>query len=267
MAKEGKPDAAGDESDGTAGDVRDCRGEKEDKPTSQKTGSSSGKQAGIKERKRSRHPEPGSVTFSAPTRKRRRLPSDWPHASLGRSYLAASQVWDMEGRLRLDKRQSHFPGTPLTKDSGGTLNPGQWRHIRTTYAFAQLVFDEDTMLGECFRIPLGYIHQLLLHDQADSTGEVANPTLSHAEMEDARADADVLPTFPGTPLEDRSRPLNSEQLNHVEETYKGLFVDMDSLSREAYGGPGIGVEDYCYVLGLLEQLIHHIRGSEAKGEL
>jgi hypothetical protein len=84
-------------------------------------------------------------------------------------------------------------------------------------------------------------------------------------MEDARADADVLPTFPGTPLEDQSRSLNPEQLNHVEDTYKGLFADMDSLSREAYGRAG--VEDYCYVLGLLEQLIHHIRGSEAKGEL
>ena len=58
-----------------------------------------------------------------------------------------------------------------------------------------------------------------------------------------------------------STPISPEQLGPVEDTYKDLFARTDS--QKEFGGHGVGVEDYRYILGLLEQLIHDARNDGA----
>jgi hypothetical protein len=58
-----------------------------------------------------------------------------------------------------------------------------------------------------------------------------------------------------------SGPISPEQLGQVEDTYKGLFARTD-LQKE-FGGPGVDVKDYRYILALLEQLIHNARNDRA----
>ena len=209
---------------------------------------SSSKQAGTQVVKKRKH--------SPKTRKP--LPENWPSTLPSRSYIAASHVHDMEGKPPPGTESSHFPGQPLTKHSGGTLSPEQWRHIRMTYAFARYSLEEDEYGGipEVFRIPLGYIRQLLWHYSGDFDDGI-NAMPSHAEMKGARINKDVLPTFPGMPLEDNySRSLSPAQLEHVEDTYCRLVAGMDKIEDFRYGK-----RDYSYLLAILEQLIHNYRGE------
>lgn len=183
------------------------------------------------------------------------LPDDWRSTQPGRAYIAATQVRDNKSApLPSDKELSHFPGQPITKDSGGTLRPDQWRHIRTTYAFARYLLDEEAYnkISEACRMPLGYIRQLLWH-----TGDFENETAIalDAVMEKARSDYDVLPTFPGIPLTDCFGSLSLTQFKHLEETYQHLVTEIDQMSDD---------ENYKYLLAIWEQLIYDHQGWDGR---
>ncbi len=180
------------------------------------------------------------------------LPESWPSILPGRSSLAASPILDIQG-----VQSSHFPGQPLTKDSGGVLCNRQWRHIRATYAYARYLFDEEEELPKGFSIPLGYIIQLLWHINISIEGL---PAPSPADMEAARISAGVFPNFPGMPLEDNfSRSLSPVQLMHVEDVYCKL------VAEDGPEVPGYRKGDYNYLLALLGQLILHHRGTQGLG--
>ena len=125
------------------------------------------------------------------------------------------------------------------------------------YAYARFLFDMGDLESKQLRFVLGYIRQLLLHARALARW-------SPGWLSEARDAADVLPNFPGRPLTDESDApldtdviLDTEQLHHVREAYC-RFIRLKSKAR------GSGEMDYDYLLGCMEQLLHHIRRLEAE---
>ena len=122
---------------------------------------------------------------------------------------------------------SNFPGNLLTNDSMKCLDPGQLRHVESTYAYARFLFDMGDLEYKQLRPVLGYIRQLLLHARALDRS-------SPGALSEARDAANVLPNFPGRPLTDESDvPLDTEQLHHMREAYC-RFIRLKSKQGSDY---------------------------------
>ncbi|KAB5549388.1 hypothetical protein GE09DRAFT_172541 [Coniochaeta sp. 2T2.1] len=177
-----------------------------------------------------------------------------PHRPPHRAFIATTTMQDIVPQAStLNKDAPYYPGPPLTNDTVGVLTIGQIRHITTTYAYAEYLFKGDDLREE-FRLLLGYIRQLLRHDMA--------VPLWRCDLGKARANANVLPNFPGMPLGEcicSETPLDAGQLSHIRDVYENFFKTetkkWDSGDKAAYE----------YLLGCMEQLIHHSRGLRARG--
>ena len=180
-----------------------------------------------------------------------------PANAPGRSFIAVVSIQSALEARALDARPSYFPGNLLTNDSINCLELGQLRHIEATYAYARFLFDMGDLESKQLRPVLGYIRQLLLHARALARW-------SPGWLSEARDAADVLPNFPGRPLTDESNVpldtdviLDTEQLHHMREAYC-RFIRLKSKLQ------GPEKREYDYLLGCMEQLLHHVRGLEAE---
>jgi len=156
------------------------------------------------------------------------LPDDWRSTPPGRAYIAAIQVQDTSAPFPSGKEPSHFLGQPL--ESPGEFRPNQRRHIKATYALARYLLGEenDGVISEACRIPLGYIRQLLY------TGiqlEKETAMASDAVIAKARSDYNVLP-FAGIPLTGCSISLRIVQFKRLEETHQRLVKGVDQMNKD-----------------------------------
>ena len=169
----------------------------------------------------------------------------------GRSFIAAISVVSVrEAKFSVEER-SDFPGKLLTNDSVGCLEDFQLQHILTTYANARFRFDLGDLISEKFILVFGYLRHLILHFRAL---EIWSPSMDQQQ----RRVAKVYPSFPGQPLPGRvGRPLSAEQFQHVKEVFSELIGQKHEIRESEESA-------YSYLLGCMEQLIHHIRGQEAE---